>query len=114
MLRSPIWWGVIAVGLAAFCLVYRHSVSRRPQPPVVFTGPALGTQYTVKVVDAPRSLDLDAIEEQTELEFDEVELLEAVTTTPHGLSLVADSADPGEVPPPKKGTSPEPKQSTEI
>jgi len=75
MLRSSIWWGVIAVGLAAFCLVYRHSVSRGPRPPAVFTGPALGTHYTVKVVDAPRSLDLEALDKQIRRELDRVDAL---------------------------------------
>lgn len=36
-----------------------------------------------------------------ELEFDEVELVGAVTTILRGLSLLAGSADPGEEPPPK-------------
>ena len=75
MLRSSIWWGVIALGLAALCLAYRHSASNGPQPPAVFSGPTMGTRYTVKLVDPPNSVGRQTLEEQIRRKLGHVDAL---------------------------------------
>jgi thiamine biosynthesis lipoprotein len=63
ILRSPILWGVIALSLVVFCLARRHAASNGLQPLAVFSGSTMGTEYTVKVVRPPGSVDLETLEE---------------------------------------------------
>ena len=64
ILRSPIWWCGIALCLVVFCVAYQHAAPNDPQAPAVFSGPTMGTRYTVKVVDPPDSVDLQTLKEQ--------------------------------------------------
>jgi len=57
-----IWWTLVVLCPALLCPACRRNASDAPEL-VVFTGPTMGTQFTVKLVIVPSSMNLRALEE---------------------------------------------------
>lgn len=69
---------VLLIGLAALAGACRRPVVEKSPPPVTFSGPTMGTSFTVKVVDLPKEVDADALEREI---LDALGSLEALMST---------------------------------
>jgi len=61
MRRYLIWCGGFTACLAALAGGCRRSASENPAQLVAFSGPTMGTEFTVKVVDLPSSVEVEAL-----------------------------------------------------
>jgi len=73
--RSPIWWCSIAFCVALLLFVRSRPSSEPDERLTVFSGPTMGTTYTVKLVDLPSSADAQRLEEEIRRELELVDRL---------------------------------------
>ncbi|HUT94496.1 MAG TPA: FAD:protein FMN transferase [Thermoguttaceae bacterium] len=74
----PTCCALLLIGLAALAGACRRPVVEKSPPPVTFSGPTMGTWFTVKVVDPPKHVEPETLEREI---LDTLARLEALMST---------------------------------
>lgn len=72
---SPVFWCGMVLCVAAIVLAANRPFSQTPRPPATFSGPTMGTRYTVKVVDLPSSVDPQTLEQEIHEKLSRIDAL---------------------------------------